>query len=100
VELLGADVNLTSNNSEFNNGVMPSFIAAWRGETSIVQHLIRHGASIEATFSDGEQFAGGDTTLLASAACGHSLTTQYLLEDGGANMGVVNDGGETAGIYL
>jgi hypothetical protein len=33
--------------------------------------------------------------LLASAACVHLLTTQYLLEDGGANMEAVNDAGET-----
>jgi hypothetical protein len=64
-------------------------LAADRGHLAVVQCLIDLGAQVDAAD------ANGDTALLVSAEGGQYSVMQCMLERGGANMEVVNLGGET-----
>jgi hypothetical protein len=75
---------VTDLGADINHGTSPLIVAARRGDLAIVRCLIELGADVGAVNSDGY------TALLISALRGQYSTTQYLLEDAGANMQYAN----------
>jgi hypothetical protein len=83
VQELGADVNQTY------HGDAPLIIAAGISNLAMVRCLIQLGAKVGAVNSYG------NTALLVRSRNGQYTTTQYLLEEAGANIDDVNNDGET-----
>jgi hypothetical protein len=81
---LGAVVNQAR-----RNGTTPLMVAAESVNAAVVQCLIGLGAEVGAVKNNG------DTASLVSARFGRLTTTQYLLEDAGANIDDVNKVGDT-----
>jgi hypothetical protein len=81
---LGADIN-----QGIQDVGTPLTLAAYKGQLAVVRCLIELGAEVEAANSDS------DTALLESAVGGRFTTMQYLLEEAGANIEDVDNGGGT-----
>jgi hypothetical protein len=77
---LGADIN---QGDQF--GSTPLIVAALRGHLACVRCLVQLGAEVRAAN------IYGNTALLLSVDNGHYPTTQYLLEEAGANLDNVNN---------
>jgi hypothetical protein len=88
VQQMGADVN------QILYGDKPLIVAAKNGCSDLVRLLVELGAEV------GAEDEYGYTALNISARDGHYPTTQYLVEDAGANMEDVNKDGNNAWAYL
>ena len=76
VDYLLAQDGIQVNKGSMHQNWTPLFVAAMRGDASVVQKLIARGADVHARTEDGQN------ALLVATAHGHAVVVQMLMEGG------------------